>query len=111
MSDKPHSNKRTSTFGEPGSEDSSGSVWQPSPSAVSPVREAIVTDNWADIEESVLVAQVLIDQYGSEAPFKAEASASKLLLDWADLDAWAYWKRAGRAAKQLLQTEPSGPLH
>ena len=41
---------------------------------------------------------------------KAEASASKLLLDWADLEAWAYWKRAGRAAQQLLLTEPIGPL-
>ncbi len=68
-------------------------------------------ERWDDVQECVLVAQVLVDQYGVDAPLKAEASASKLLLDWADLEAWAYWKRAGRAAQQLLQTEPVGPLH
>jgi hypothetical protein len=67
--------------------------------------------NWNYVAESVLVAQVLVDQYGAEAPLKAEASASRLLLDWADLEAWAYWKRAGRAAEQLLLTEPTGTIH
>lgn len=78
---------------------------------VSPIHDAIMRENWDDVQECVLVAQVLVDQYGHDAPLKAEASASKLLLDWADLEAWAYWKRAGRAAQQLLQTEPVGPLH
>lgn len=72
---------------------------------------AVMTDSWDDVQECILVAQVLVDQYGNDAPLKAEASASKLLLDWADLEAWAYWKRAGRAAQQLLQTEPSGTIH
>ncbi len=72
---------------------------------------AVVTDSWDDVQECILVAQVLVDQYGNDAPLKAEASASKLLLDWADLEAWAYWKRAGRAAQQLLQTEPAGTIH
>ena len=72
---------------------------------------AVMTDSWDDVQECILVAQVLVDQYGSDAPLKAEASASKLLLDWADLEAWAYWKRAGRAAQQLLQTEPAGTIH
>ena len=67
--------------------------------------------NWDDVAESILVARVLVEQYGSEAPLKAEASASRLLLDWADLDAWAYWKRAGKAAEQLLLTEPTGTIH
>jgi len=79
--------------------------------AVSVLSDAITRENWDDVQECVLVAQVLVDQYGEDAPLKAEASASKLLLDWADLEAWAYWKRAGRAAQQLLQTEPAGPLH
>jgi len=78
---------------------------------VSPIRDAIMREKWDDVQECVLVAQVLVDQYGEEAPMRAEASASKLLLDWADLEAWAYWKRAGRAAQQLLLTEPVGPLH
>jgi len=78
---------------------------------VSPIHDAIMRESWDDVQECVLVAQVLVDQYGHDAPLKAEASASKLLLDWADLEAWAYWKRAGRAAQQLLQTEPVGPLH
>lgn len=78
---------------------------------VSPIHDAIMRERWDDVQECVLVAQVLVDQYGLDAPLKAEASASKLLLDWADLEAWAYWKRAGRAAQQLLQTEPAGPLH
>ena len=78
---------------------------------VSPIHDAIMRESWDDVQECVLVAQVLVDQYGEDAPLKAEASASKLLLDWADLEAWAYWKRAGRAAQQLLQTEPAGPLH
>lgn len=78
---------------------------------VSPIHDAIMRERWDDVQECVLVAQVLVDQYGHDAPLKAEASASKLLLDWADLEAWAYWKRAGRAAQQLLQTEPAGPLH
>lgn len=77
----------------------------------SPVSDATVTECWDDVQECVLVAQVLVDQYGDDAPLKAEASASKLLLDWADLEAWAYWKRAGRAAQQLLQTEPAGAIH
>jgi hypothetical protein len=82
------------------------------PSAdVSLIHDAIMRERWDDVQECVLVAQVLVDQYGIDAPLKAEASASKLLLDWADLEAWAYWKRAGRAAQQLLQTEPVGPLH
>lgn len=72
---------------------------------------AVMTDSWDDVQECILVAQVLVDQYGNDAPLKAEASASKLLLDWADLEAWAYWKRAGRAAQQLLQTEPVGTIH
>jgi len=72
---------------------------------------AVMTDSWDDVQECILVAQVLVDQYGNDAPLKAEASASKLLLDWADLEAWAYWKRAGRAAQQLLQTEPMGTIH
>ena len=67
--------------------------------------------NWDDVAESVLVARVLVDQYGDEAPLKAEASASRLLLDWADLEAWAYWKRASKAAEQLLLTEPTGSIH
>jgi len=72
----------------------------------------IVSDiNWDTVAESILVAQVLVDQYGADAPLKAEASASRLLLDWADLEAWAYWKRAGRAAEQLLLTEPTGAIH
>lgn len=78
---------------------------------VSPIHDAIMRESWDDVQECVLVAQVLVDQYGYDAPLKAEASASKLLLDWADIEAWAYWKRAGRAAQQLLQTEPAGPLH
>jgi hypothetical protein len=78
---------------------------------VSVLSDAITRENWDDVQECVLVAQVLVDQYGEDAPLRAEASASKLLLDWADLEAWAYWKRAGRAAQQLLQTEPAGPLH
>lgn len=78
---------------------------------VSPIHDAIMRESWDDVQECVLVAQVLVDQYGQDAPMKAEASASKLLLDWADLEAWAYWKRAGRAAQQLLLTEPLGPLH
>lgn len=78
---------------------------------VSPIHDAIMRERWDDVQECVLVAQVLVDQYGQDAPMKAEASASKLLLDWADLEAWAYWKRAGRAAQQLLLTEPAGPLH
>jgi hypothetical protein len=78
---------------------------------VSPIHDAIMRERWDDVQECVLVAQVLVDQYGHDAPLKAEASASKLLLDWADLEAWAYWKRAGRAAQQLLLTEPAGPLH
>jgi hypothetical protein len=78
---------------------------------VSLLHAAILRERWDDVQECVLVAQVLVDQYGQDAPLKAEASASKLLLDWADLEAWAYWKRAGRAAQQLLQTEPAGPLH
>jgi hypothetical protein len=78
---------------------------------VSLIHDAIMRERWDDVQECVLVAQVLVDQYGVDAPLKAEASASKLLLDWADLEAWAYWKRAGRAAQQLLQTEPVGPLH
>lgn len=78
---------------------------------VSPIHDAIMREKWDDVQECVLVAQVLVDQYGHDAPMKAEASASKLLLDWADLEAWAYWKRAGRAAQQLLLTEPVGPLH
>jgi hypothetical protein len=78
---------------------------------VSVLHDAITRESWDDVQECVLVAQVLVDQYGVDAPLKAEASASKLLLDWADLEAWAYWKRAGRAAQQLLQTEPAGPLH
>ncbi len=74
--------------------------------------EGIVPDlDWDTVAESVLVAQVLVEQYGIDAPMKAEASASRLLLDWADLEAWAYWKRAGRAAEQLLQTEPTGAIH
>ncbi len=72
---------------------------------------AVMTDSWDNVQECILVAQVLVDQYGNDAPLKAEASASKLLLDWADLEAWAYWKRAGRAAQQLLQTEPLGTIH
>ena len=79
--------------------------------AVSPIDDAVMTDSWDDVQECILVAQVLVDQYGSDAPMKAEASASKLLLDWADLEAWAYWKRAGRAAQQLLQREPAGTIH
>ena len=79
--------------------------------ATSPVSGATVPGHWESVQECVLVAQVLVDQYGNDAPLKAEASASKLLLDWADLEAWAYWKRAGRAAKQLLQTEPGGSIH
>lgn len=67
--------------------------------------------NWDDVAESVLVAQVLVTQYGADAPLKAEASASRLLLDWADLEAWAYWKRAGRMAEQMLLTEPTGAIH
>ncbi len=78
---------------------------------ISPVSGATVPTHWDSVQECVLVAQVLVDQYGNDAPLKAEASASKLLLDWADLEAWAYWKRAGRAAKQLLQTEPGGSIH
>jgi hypothetical protein len=78
---------------------------------VSLLHAAIMRERWDDVQECVLVAQVLVDQYGQDAPMKAEASASKLLLDWADLEAWAYWKRAGRAAQQLLQTEPAGLLH
>lgn len=78
---------------------------------VSPIHDAIMREKWDNVQECVLVAQVLVDQYGQDAPMKAEASASKLLLDWADLEAWAYWKRAGRAAQQLLLTEPVGPLH
>lgn len=78
---------------------------------VSPVSDALLKKNWEGVQECLLVAQVLVDEYGNEAPLKAEASASKLLLDWADLEAWAYWKRAGRAAQQLLQTEPVGSIH
>jgi hypothetical protein len=78
---------------------------------VSVLYDAITRESWDNVQECVLVAQVLVDQYGEDAPLRAEASASKLLLDWADLEAWAYWKRAGRAAQQLLQTEPAGPLH
>lgn len=74
--------------------------------------DGVVSDlDWENVAESVLVAQVLVDQYGADAPLKAEASASRLLLDWADLEAWAYWKRAGKAAEQLLQTEPTGAIH
>ena len=78
---------------------------------VSILDDAFMRESWDDVQECILVAQVLVEQYGEDAPLKAEASASKLLLDWADLEAWAYWKRAGRAAQQLLQTEPAGPLH
>ena len=73
--------------------------------------DGFMTDSWDDVQECILVAQVLVDQYGDDAPMRAEASASKLLLDWADLEAWAYWKRAGRAAQQLLQREPGGTIH
>lgn len=76
-----------------------------------PFDDAVLNLNWDDVEESILVAQVLVDQYGANAPLKAEASASRLLLDWADLEAWAYWKRAGKAAEQLLLTEPTGTIH
>lgn len=76
-----------------------------------PVDDAVLNLNWDDVEESILVARVLVDQYGADAPLKAEASASRLLLDWADLEAWAYWKRAGKAAEQLLMTEPTGTIH
>ena len=88
-----------------------GDTPEPSRGDVSLLHAAIMRERWDDVQECVLVAQVLVDQYGQDAPLKAEASASKLLLDWADLEAWAYWKRAGRAAQQLLQTEPAGPLH
>ena len=88
-----------------------GDPFEVSRTDVSLLHDAIMRENWDGVQECVLVAQVLVDQYGEDAPMKAEASASKLLLDWADLEAWAYWKRAGRAAQQLLQTEPAGPLH
>jgi hypothetical protein len=88
-----------------------GDATAPERADVSLLHAAIMRERWDDVQECVLVAQVLVDQYGQDAPLKAEASASKLLLDWADLEAWAYWKRAGRAAQQLLQTEPVGPLH
>lgn len=75
------------------------------------IKEAMISESWDQVQECILVAHVLVDQYGKDAPLKAEASASKLLLDWADLEAWAYWKRAGRAAQQLLQIEPAGTIH
>ena len=75
------------------------------------IKGAIVSKSWDQVQECILVAHILVDQYGKDAPLKAEASASKLLLDWADLEAWAYWKRAGRAARQLLQVEPAGTIH
>lgn len=62
-------------------------------------------------EDVWLVAQLLIRQHGADAPLEARRSASKLLLDLADLEAWAFWKQAMRRAEQLLLTESSGPLH
>jgi hypothetical protein len=87
-------------------------ITRPEGEAGEPLAGNTVADlNWDDVAESILVARVLVEQYGTEAPLKAEASASRLLLDWADLDAWAYWKRAGKAAEQLLLTEPTGTIH
>ena len=43
---------------------------------VSPIHDAIMRERWDDVQECVLVAQVLVDQYGLDAPLKAEASAS-----------------------------------
>lgn len=93
------------------SDDHSNNALEEQRRSMSPMDDAIMTTSWDEVQECILVAQVLVDQYGHDAPMKAEASASKLLLDWADLEAWAYWKRAGRAAQQLLQREPAGSIH
>ena len=55
-------------------------------------------------------AKVLVDQHGDEAPIHAAMRADEL-LDIANLDGAAVWRRVLKAIKEILRTEPTGQLH
>ncbi len=50
-------------------------------------------------------ANVLVKQYGEDAPIQA-AMRADAMLDKGDLDGYAVWKRILRAVEGLQKTEP-----
>ena len=61
----------------------------------------------ADIWRS---AAPIIKRYGEDAPIEA-AMRADAMLEAGDLDGQRVWKRIKKAAEELLQEQPEGPVH
>ena len=55
-------------------------------------------------------AKLLVHHYGEDAVTRAAKRADELLID-ADLEGCALWRRIGKAAEELLVTEPEGQMN
>jgi hypothetical protein len=55
-------------------------------------------------------AKLLIEKHGAEAPALAEIRADEYAAR-GDSAGWAAWQRVARAAEEMLDVAPRGPVH